>query len=381
MEPITIIGGGIGGLTLGMALKQNGVDYEIYERADEYRPLGAGIILRSNAMQIYERLGIDERIREMGADIEGDLTYSGVGTVLSDNNFRDQIEPTYGQVDAGIHRAKLQNMLLDHNDAGAIHTGKECEGVVNEDDSVRVRFADGTEIETEIVVGADGAHSTVREELFPDISVRYTNQVGHRGIPDIDVSHGNRLTQAWGKGISVGIVPLAEQEAYWFAVLNAEPGQEYDHRRVKELLQEKVRDMPDPFPNLIANTNPEDLISHDYLDLPPLDTWSKGRVTLMGDAAHSMTPFIGQGGCQAIEDAYVLGQVLHDHDSPQQAFEEYEDLRIEKANEILEASLDIGENATLESYPRRKIRNLLFKFYISRRVMPEQNELIAELNY
>lgn len=381
MEHVTILGGGIGGLTLGVALERNGVDYDIYERTAQYRPTGAGIILRSNAMQVYERLGLARRLREMGTTIEGTRTYSESGKILSDEDFSEQAGADDRQVDAGVHRAKLQQLLLDHNDAAAIHMGKECETVIENDDAVRVAFTDGTTIETDVLIGADGSFSVVREQVFNEVPVRYTNQVGHRGIPDVDVVHKNRLTQAWGKGVSLGIVPLAEREVYWFAVLNAEPHQEYDPREVKATVHEKAEALPDPFATLVAQTDPESILSYDYLDLPPLESWSIDRVAIMGDAAHSMTPFIGQGGCQAIEDAYVLGQVLAEHATPARAFDEYEAIRMEKANKIVEASSNIGANATLTSYPRRKLRNLVFKYYISNHVMPEQNKLIAELNY
>lgn len=378
MEPITIIGGGIGGLTLGVALNQRGVEYEIYEAAEAYEPLGAGIILRTNAMIVYDALGLAEDIRSHGTDIAGARTYTSSGKVLQDSDFRDSLGPEIEQVGAGVPRAKLQGLLVDNNAEDAIHMDKECVGIEDRGKDVRVDFADGSDITRSVVVGADGSFSTIREELFPDREIRYTNQVGHRGIPAVDVDHQNKLQQAWGKGISAGVVPLNEDRAYWYAVLAAEPGNEYDPKAVKAELIDKIHGMPEPIPTAFEGTDPNDIISHDYFDIKPMDTWQHGRVVLMGDAAHSMTPFIGQGGCQAIEDAYSLGKFFANEDSTEAVFEKYQEERIDKANEILEMSRSIGEQATLESYPKRVIRNLVYKYYVTRQ-MPKQNQMIADV--
>lgn len=381
MKTVTIIGGGIGGLTAGIALDKNGIDYEIYESTEEYKPVGAGIVLRTNAMQVCERLSLAEDIRKAGTDIAGIRTFSSSGETLAESDFRESMESKFGHVGAGIRRPALQDILLERTADEVIHMGKECVGLQEHGDQVLVEFADGSETEADIVIGADGTHSTVREAIFADVSIRYSNHVGHRGIPDIEVDHGNRIHQVWGDGISTGVIPLTDTRCYWFAVLNGRPGQEHDPEEVKPILEEKVRGMPAPIPTALSKTAPENIISLDYFDIPPLERWSSDRIALMGDAAHTMTPSLGQGGCQAIEDAYVLGQVLSAHDQPQEAVAEYEGIRLEKANDILAKSRFYGEHAVLDSYPKRVVRNLVYKYLVSRRIMPRLNERIGTINY
>jgi 2-polyprenyl-6-methoxyphenol hydroxylase-like FAD-dependent oxidoreductase len=344
MTEVAIIGGGIAGLNLGIALQQRGIDFEIYERAEEYKTLGAGIILRIPPMIILDRLGLADPIESTGARHDVHVAFDRSGNELFHADLNSTLEPEFDQIGYGLLRNTLQNLQLDRLETG-VNLGERCIDVTQDDESATAHFEDGTEVTADIVIGADGIFSQVRESLFPSVSVEYPGLVIHRGLPGSAPSFDKKghwlvLGDSW----SFGFIPLFEQshEGYWFYNVSSEPKQNHDPDDVKQSALEHVENAPFA-KEAVEATDPSDILSYDGCYVPPMDTWSDGRVMILGDAAHGMLPHRAIGGGIAIEDGYVLAECLAREPTVEAAFEEFESLRINRANEFVQRSLNFGE--------------------------------------
>ena len=365
VSKISVVGAGIGGLTLGVALQRYGIDVAYYERASEFRIVGSGITVMNNGMEVMDRLGIGDQFREIG-DSHHDWT-------VMDMDEREifRIKPgKYGM--GGAHRSELQQLLLENVADVDVHFGKKCIDVEANEDSTTIRFADGTGVTTSNpVVGADGTFSAVRESLFPDVELRPTGYVVHRGLPEVGPPDELRSSfwQMSGGEYECGMSPYGRKGlGYWFfsqggrskasGVENLPPAarpddllvrqrdEPYDPAVVKRDILRKLADGPDWVTDIIESTPEESLVSSEPLEVPPMDTWSENRVVLLGDAAHPMTPFLSVGGAVAMEDALVLANCFAENASHREAYEEYEDVRMDRAYDIVRRSRELGRELT-----------------------------------
>jgi 2-polyprenyl-6-methoxyphenol hydroxylase-like FAD-dependent oxidoreductase len=361
---ITIIGAGIGGLTTGIALQRIGMNVTIVEAAPEIKALGAGIALAANAMQVYERLGIADAIIKEGRLLDFFTICDQHGKVISRNDSRKS-SMRFGTDNFTIHRGKLQRVLLEHNSGNTILTGKRLVDLQQKDDGVRLEFADGTFHDTDYVIAADGLRSVVRSLLYPEAELRYSGYTCWRTVVSYPADQLNGSSETWGKNGRFGIVPLTENEVYCFAVVNAPANDPSLKTAGKEWLLERFRDYHAPVSDLLTLAE-NGFIRNDLYDLEPPYRFAFGRVLLIGDAAHATTPNIGQGACQAIEDAYTLLQELEQHASPEAAFRAFEQRRLKRTQWVTETSFKIGKVAQLENRLLIWLRNTLF------RLLPEK---------
>ena len=220
-----------------------------------------------------------------------------------------------------------------------------------------VQFADGRTVQGDALIGADGLHSVTATQLLGQRHLRYAGYTTIRAITSFDhpfLSQG-KLFQTWGPGGLFGAVRLNQGRVYWYLQLTSPRG---SPRRTKAQLQAACRGWHEPIEALIAATEESSLLQHDVYDCKPLSYWGKGRVTLVGDAAHPMTTTLGQGACQAIEDAGVLGSSLQTHQETE-ALWAYERVRRRRATMVVRQSRLIGEIEQWEKPPRSWVRDLL----------------------
>jgi len=353
-----IVGGGICGLTTALALEQRGISPTVYEAASEYRPVGAGIMLQTNAMLVFDHLGIADRIREAGVPLQNGGLRSSDGEFMTRFDFDgvDRTEFGYGSV--AIHRADLQRVLLDELDTD-VQTGMDCADVVDTDPA-EVHFEDGTTIQPDVLVGADGIHSTVREVVAPRVQPRPLGAVAYRALVTLELPERYRTQgfEVWGTGTYTGGAPVDSDRFYWFATA---PEPITDGRTAPDTRAASLRDSldgyPEPLPSILAGLDPGDLIVSELADLPALESWSNGRVVLAGDAAHAMLPFAGQGAAQAIEDGLLLADAIASNDGHEAAFEAYERERRPRANRVRSESHRLGRLGTMQSGLGCRIRN------------------------
>jgi 2-polyprenyl-6-methoxyphenol hydroxylase-like FAD-dependent oxidoreductase len=302
-EPVVIIGGGIGGLTTALCLLQHDIDCVVYERAPGLHEVGSGVGLWPSAVRVFDRVVIGERVRALS----GEWTTTGVrnrdGKLLSGYS-RERFVGRFGEPLYGVHRGELQMLLHGALPAGVVRTGRECAGVAAHADRVEVRFVEGDPVVGRVVIGADGNRSVVRRTLFGDAPLRDLGMLGWRGTLVDPPDFGGFSGEIWGNGCSFGFLPMGGNRVSWFGAADGNPP------ATKDFLRERFADWFDPIPEVIAKTD-DDMIWYDRLyDLRPRRDWVKGRVALLGDAAHPMSPFLGQGACQAVLDAWVVAEEL-----------------------------------------------------------------------
>ncbi|NOX38619.1 MAG: hypothetical protein GXO78_13905 [Calditrichaeota bacterium] len=331
---VLIIGGGIGGLTTALALQRLGIPYQLFEAAPEIKPVGAGLWLPPNAMQIFQRLEIAEAIQQHAVLYRSLELRDFTGNLLKRLDVQRMIQK-FGFGTYGIHRATLHQLLLQQLDDACVHTGKRLTALHIHPDEIHAEFADGSQARGEVLIAADGLRSTVRSLLFGETPLRYSGQTCWRGTipyssPDIPP---DGTFEIWGPeaGLRAGLGYVDGGRVYFYLTLKQKPGKQLEAERLKPYLLKKYQLFPPFVQQLLEATEPEQLIHTDLYDFPPLNRWCSGRVALLGDAAHATTPNLGQGAAQAIESAYVLAHCLKQFPDHTAAFQTYEKMRRPKA--------------------------------------------------
>jgi 2-polyprenyl-6-methoxyphenol hydroxylase-like FAD-dependent oxidoreductase len=353
---VLVVGGGIGGLATAIALARAGHEPLAFERASALEAVGAGIALSPNAVAALERLGIADEVRRRGHAPRHAVVLNRRGQVLSELPYA-----TRGWEMLGVHRADLQEALVAALPAGALRLGSACTGFERRDDRVRVELAGGGREEGDVLIGADGIHSVVRSGLFGDEALRYSGYAAWRAVSErLPAVSEDRFSESWGPGARFGLVPIGDGRLYWFVAEDAPDGSPAPDRPLEDL-RRRLADWHDPIPAVLDATDESTLSRTFVYDRRPSKRWGEGRVTLVGDAAHPMTPNLGQGAAQALEDAVVLGRELSDGGDPDAALRRYERRRLRRANAIVKQSFQAGRLAQLSSPRTCAVRDVLMR--------------------
>lgn len=366
MMNITIVCAGIGGLTTAIALRKYfpSANVEIFEGSEELKPVGAGIGLGANAVMAFRELDIAEAVLAESRIIEKFRILDKAGRVLTQtNNFA--LNKAHNIVsNFSIHRTNLQQALLNNLEGVPIHLGKRVQKF-KQRDRIVLEFTDGSLHETDYIIATDGIHSVFRKQLLPGAGVRFAGYTCWRGVTHIIPStlEGMHIaSETWAEGKRFGIVPLKGSRVYWFACINSPALNNLQYRAFTRAdLLKSFSDFHTPVTDLISITDPEAIIWNDIIDFKPISQYAFGNILLSGDAAHATTPNMGQGACQAIEDAVVLGKLLQKINNPQEAFLAFEKKRIPRATFIVNRSWQIGKIAQLQNPVLTKLRDAAFR--------------------
>lgn len=352
-----MIGAGIGGLAAGIALRRIDVDVDVYERSEVVADLGAGISLWANAIHALKVLGLSAEIAAVSTPYETAGLRSCTGTILSSLPAAD-LERTFGVVCIVMHRAELHEALLRTLGRERVHFGARCTGFSQDESGVWAAFADGSRVRGDFLIGADGLHSVVRAAIHGARAPVYAGYTAWRAVVRFDVRQVE-ASESWGRGTRFGQVPMSGNRVYWFATQNIREGERLpsEKSRVRELF----RGWHAPIEALIESTDETAILRNDIYDRPTLRRWSLGRATLLGDAAHPMTPNLGQGACQALEDAVVLARCLTADSDVTSALRSYESRRIRRVNALVKQSRMVGQLGQLENPLAAGIRNALLR--------------------
>ncbi|MBQ1032182.1 FAD-dependent oxidoreductase [Micromonospora sp. C97] len=338
-----VVGGGIGGLSAALALHRQGWRVTVLERAPELREVGAGLSLMANAVRALDALGLGPTVRRGGHGEAPGGIRNRHGRWLSRVDATEMVRQL-GTTALGVHRATLHRTLREALPASSLHTSATVEHVESNPDraSVRYRTPNGPRTLTaDLVVGADGLRSRVRAQLWPQHpGPVYAGSTAWRAA----IAFADPVPAAitWGPGAEFGMVPIGDGQLYWYAALNAPPGGHAPDELAA--LRERFGDWHDPIPALLAATPPGVVLRNDIHHLAaPLPSYVRGRVALLGDAAHAMTPNLGQGAGQAIEDAVVLGAVCaNGPEGLPAALGAYDEQRRPRSQAVARASVTAG---------------------------------------
>jgi FAD-dependent urate hydroxylase len=339
-----IVGGGIGGLSAALALERVGIRCDVFEQAGELREVGAGLTIWANALRALDQLGVAQRVRSLGSNVDRFEVRTSAGRTLSSLSFAALERKLGVPVGVIVHRADLLRELAAGLDKGRIHCGARCVSIEVKADGVLARFVNGREACADLLVGADGLHSVVRSQLHGISKPRYAGYTCWRGVAHLGVNDPppGLSFETWGPGARFSVHHCGPGRLIWYATRNVSEGGVDSPAGRKADVQALFRNWHAPIPEVIEATSGADILRNDIVDRLPTADWGRGRVTLLGDAAHPTTPNLGQGACQAIEDAVYLAAVLAGTRDIEAALRHYEQARFSRTAAITKDSWRLG---------------------------------------
>jgi 2-polyprenyl-6-methoxyphenol hydroxylase-like FAD-dependent oxidoreductase len=326
-----VVGGGVGGLAAALALRRAGLAVTVLEAEPTPLEAGAGLSLWPNAMHALGVLGVADQVQARGAVMDSHQTQRWDGKVLGRANL--DLHRRHGAPGICIRRSDLLATLRSALGPEIVRTGATVTRLEHASRGAAALVEGGGRVEATFLVGADGLHSLVRRSLVRD-QPRDLGAVAWRGVASLGVKGGGL---ALGPQAHAGWLAVDSEHTYWFCCRNAVPG-----RRIADLRSELLELFGrwwDPVPTLIQATPGREILRHELYDRAPITAWGTGRITLLGDAAHPMSPGAGQGACMALEDAAVLASCIASVPDPTAALRLYEAQRIPRTARMQGASL------------------------------------------
>jgi 2-polyprenyl-6-methoxyphenol hydroxylase-like FAD-dependent oxidoreductase len=349
---VLIVGGGIAGLAAAIGLRRHGIDHLLFERVPDVQKVqgGSGLRLGYNVGRAFAHLGVLEDAKRICSSLEGVRFETDAGKHLGSTS---HIE---GETHLGVRRPPLHEFLLSAVDGSRMVTGADFVRFEQDDDGVTAHFADGTTARGEVLVGADGLRSVVREQLHGDGEPRYAGYLARRGVLKAEVPGQMRVIL--GHGRRFAYFPVGDGWVYWSASTNGPPGVKESPEELKSAVLEQFAGWPEPVEEFVRGTADEDTFRADTYDRNPLRRWGEGRVTLHGDAAHAMTWDQGQGAGQGIEGGVLLANALaRDAGDPVAALRSWEKDRGPRTRKVVMGSRRMGKLCQAESGLMRTFRN------------------------
>ncbi|WP_425642143.1 FAD-dependent urate hydroxylase HpxO [Marinomonas gallaica] len=333
-----IIGAGIGGMSAAAALDQQGIECEIYEAVKEIKPVGAAISVWSNGVKCMNHLGMGKIMDDLGGPMHYMAYLEGFsGEKMTQFSLSPLVEEV-GERPCPVSRADLQSRMIDWWGRHKVQFGKRLESVSQNDQGVTATFTDGSTAQGDFMIAADGAHSIARDYLMGHkVERRYAGYVNWNGLVEIDesIAPAEQWTMFVADGKRVSVMPIADNRFYFFFDVPLEKGLPQDRSTVIKDLKGYFEGWAEPVQRLIDAINPDTTNRIEIHDVDPFSPLVKGRVALLGDAGHSTTPDIGQGGGAALEDAVVLGRSFAICKDIEGALWCYNDARLERVKDLV----------------------------------------------
>nr|WP_087574868.1 FAD-dependent monooxygenase [Sphingomonas sp. CDS-1] len=371
-QRIAIIGGGIGGLTAALLLIQRGFDVHIYERAPQLLELGAGLQLGPNAVRILHAIGLAGGLARIGCQAPQFAIRRWKDGEQIAAREQARFEEIYGVPNYTVHRGELLSLLLHEFPQERVHVSHACQSIADDGQQVRIGFANGREEVADLVIGADGIHSTIRAAIIGPDKPLFSGFCAYRGIIPADrfdrIGEDKRAACWLGPGAHIAHYPISAGALINVVGVVTEPSWTRESWFDQASKAEYLAHLQDWHPGLraiVSALEDEEIMKWALYDREPLPTWSRGRVVLLGDAAHAMLSFMGQGAAQAIEDGAVLARCL-DTLAPDIALSTYERTRRPRASQIQAASRANGVTFHLPDGAAQQERDAAMKGFMAR---------------
>jgi 2-polyprenyl-6-methoxyphenol hydroxylase-like FAD-dependent oxidoreductase len=367
-----VVGGGIGGLTTAIALRRVGIDALVLEAAEDvaHAKVGTGLHLWPNAMLPLHHAGIGDDLVAAGSIMRRGQFQSWRGPLLTDWPFEEMMR-LLGVPGLGIARNELHGVLASALDPASIRCSSRVVGFEQDAEGVTVKLEDGSDARGDLLIGADGSRSTIRRQLLGERRGTYAGYVIWRTIIDFDdedVVPNGLFRIIWGRGHRFLYFHVRPGRLYWSHVACAPEGGGDSPKGRKTGIAERHAGWPEPIGRIIAATDDEQIGRSDNYEYEPMEWWTQGRVTLLGDAAHPTTFNLGQGACQAIEDAFAVAEELAKDGDVQAALARYETRRRKYTAGLMKESRRIGELAMWSNPIAVRLREQLQKHVVSRQL-------------
>jgi 6-hydroxynicotinate 3-monooxygenase len=348
---IAIIGAGLGGATAAALLQREGFRARVYEQARSFERIGAGIHVSANVMKVLRHMDVDHRLSRIGIHPDAFTSRKwDTGEVLFELPLGNIGEQKYGASYITVHRYDLHAAILEKVEPGTIEFGRRLTNVEFDGTVVHLRFEDGSVVDADVVIGADGVNSKVREAVVGPSASRFTGAVAHRAIYPSKLLGGMKVrncTKWWGPSSHILIYYIEQSREEIYLVTSAK-GDWHSQTSWEFCSGEEVASAFKGFHaevRKVIETAPK-LTKWPILDIEPISTWSKGRLVLLGDACHAMMPYMASGAAMAIEDAAVLARCLLQSDDYTSAFALYQTSRMPRVTKVHRIS---AENTFLRS--------------------------------
>jgi salicylate hydroxylase len=347
---VAIIGAGLGGLAVAIALHKQNINAQVYEKAHQLRPVGAGLSLFPNGLNTLEAIapGIVETLKHAGSPTRMVNLQKSTGEIIMQSP--QQLHEKYGQPMLQIRWSRLQEILASRLLPEIIHLNSRCIGFEQNDSGIEVSFEQGNKEQVDLLIGADGINSTIRQAIIGDGSPRYAGRMSwravikykHELIPENEVT----ITISPEGGKIFTLIDVGDGYIFLSAgALSADDSVSQTAFDVKSRILDTFAGWAEPVQAIIKETDADQIVERPIWDRPPLQKWSQGRVTLLGDAAHPMTPSLGQGANTAFEDAWELQNCLLNAPNIETALANYENSRIHRTQVIQARSALQGNRA------------------------------------
>jgi len=334
-----VIGAGIGGMSAAIALERAGFATAVYEAVAEMKPVGAAISVWPNGVKCLNALGLKQPLRALSGNMAFMAYHDAFsGSVLTRFSLDPLVQQT-GEYPCPVSRAELQALLLDSYGRSRVSFGRRVTHVEQSEQGVTAFFSDGSQATGDLLVAADGTHSILRQAVLGTrVERRYAGYVNWNGLVTLDdsIAPADQWTTFVADGKRVSLMPIAGNRFYFFFDVPLPKGLPQDRTTLRTDLKHYFSGWADPVQRLIAQLDPATTNRVEIHDIEPLSQFVQGRIALLGDAAHSTTPDIGQGGCAAMEDAVVLAQTLATHSlGIEDALLRYQNRRVERTRDLI----------------------------------------------
>lgn len=377
---VAIVGGGVGGLALAVALARKGIEAAVFERARKEREHGTGMVMWTGAILELAALGVDTSFLKPSGELWRGEYATSDGRVLATLDMRE-LSMRCGGPSYMLARASLLEALEAAVAPGVLHPGAACKGVRQGSDRAFLDIEGIGEVTARAVIGADGLRSQVRAAVLGSEPLRYSGETCYRGIVPIPPPELHLFREVHGVGMRYSVNPIEETSSHFWVLHTAPQGAGDDPRGRKVRLLEILKGAAFDIVPSVEATPEEEILHHDLFDRPPAKTWTRGRITLLGDAAHPTTPNLAQGACMAIEDAVVLARMMAAHPW-QEAFARYEAERLPRTTWVVRRSRLLGRISQSRSPGAVLGRTAFFRWFprsLARRIFANEMTPLAAL--